>query len=259
MGAFSVSDEMRIEDIDRVRWVRFDRPEKRNAFRIEDVEAIREAVNAAPEDCACIVFAGENGHFAAGADVSDFSAASMGKLEVGEDSVGQKMIREVRTCQRPTVAAIEGYCVGLAMVLATVCDIRVAGKTARFSMPEVKIGLPVIGDSGLFAQYVGLARAKEMLLTGGWYSAEQMDQWGYLNRLTDEGGAVAAAQEFANVFRELPPRTLAAQKRIFEAWLQLPLRDAHRISILEYAVTVAHPETAAWIDGYKAKRASMKP
>jgi enoyl-CoA hydratase/3-hydroxyacyl-CoA dehydrogenase len=250
---------MKIEDINRVRWIRFDRPEKRNALRFEDVGAIREAVGAAPEDCACIVFTGENGHFAAGADVSGFSAASMGKLEVSEDSIGQKMIREVRTCERPTVAAIEGYCVGLAMALSAVCDIRVASKTARFSMPEVKIGLPVIGDSGLFAQYVGLARAKEMLLTGGWYSAEQMDQWGYLNRLTEEGGAVSAAKEFAEVFRELPRRTLAAQKRIFEAWLQLPPRDAHRVSILEYAVTVAHPETAAWIDGYKHKRVSKKP
>jgi len=253
-----MADKTIVEDIDRVRWIRFDRPDKRNALRIVDVEAIRAAVRDAPEDCACIVFTGANGHFAAGADVSSFSAASMGKLEVADESVGQKMMREVRTCQIPTIAAIEGYCVGLAMVLSAMCDIRVVSRTAKFSMPEVKIGIPVIGDSAIFAQYIGLSRSREMLLTGAFYSAEQMDRWGYINRLVDEGGAVAAAQEFIDIFRELPKRTLAAQKRIFEAWYQLPPRDAHRLSILEYAVTVAHPEVGAWIDAFKAKRAKGK-
>jgi len=249
-----MAGETRVEDIGGVRWVRFDRPDKRNALRIEDVEAIRAAVRDAPADCTCIVFTGENGHFAAGADVSSFSAASMGKLEVADESVGQKMIREVRTCQRPTIAAIEGYCVGLAMVLSAMCDIRVVSKTAKFSMPEVKIGIPVIGDSAIFAQYIGLARSREMLLTGAFYSAEQMERWGFINRLVDEGGAVAAAQEFIDLFRELPPRTVAAQKRIFEAWYQMPPRDAHRLSILEYAVTVAHPETGEWIDQFTSRR-----
>jgi len=249
-----MSDATTVQDIDNVRWVRFDRPKKRNALRVEDVEVARAAVNDAPDDCRCIVFSGANGDFSAGADVTSFSGASMGKLEVSVASPGQQLLQDVRTCQRPTVAAIEGYCVGIAMDLTAVCDIRVASRSARFSMPEVKIGLPVIGDASLFERYIGLARAKEMLLTGGWYSAEQMNSWGYLNQLTDVGGADDAAGVYAKQLCSLPPRTVAAQKRIFEAWLQLPHREAHRVSVLEYAVTVAHPETAEWIERFQASR-----
>ncbi|HYZ48524.1 MAG TPA: enoyl-CoA hydratase/isomerase family protein [Sphingomonas sp.] len=253
-----MADKTIVEDINRVRWIRFDRPEKRNALRIEDVEMIRTAIREAPAGTACIVFTGENGHFAAGADVTSFSAASMGKLEIADESVGQKMMREVRTAQVPTIAAIEGYCVGLAMVISAMCDIRVVSRTAKFSMPELKIGIPVIGDSGIFAQYIGMARARELLLTGAFYSAEQLDSWGYINRLVDEGTAQQAVEEFTNIFRDLPVRTLQAQKRIFEAWYQMPPRDAHRLSILEYAATVAHPEVGEWIDQFKATRAAAK-
>jgi enoyl-CoA hydratase len=245
-----------VEDRDGVRRVRFDRPAKRNALTLDDIAIIRAAITDLPDTVRCIVFSGSEGHFSAGADVTGFQGqAGAGRLEVAHESPGQRMLGELRTCQVPTVAAIEGYCVGIAMDITAVCDIRVASRTVRFSMPEIKIGLPVIGDAGLFQQYVGLARAKEMLLTGRFYSAEEMNDWGYLNRLTDPGQAESEADVYAAEFCALPPRTLAAQKRIFEAWLQLPPREASRVSILEYAVTVAHPDTAAWIEGYRAKAA----
>ena len=243
-----------VTDVDGVRWVRFNRPEKRNALTLDDIATISDAVLGLPADVRCIVFAGSEGHFSAGADVTSFSGQSgAGRLEVASESPGQRLLGDLRTCQVPTIAAIEGYCVGIAMDITAVCDIRVASTTARFSMPEVKIGLPVIGDAGLFERYVGLARAKEMLLTGRFYSAQQMSDWGYLNQLVDEGSAEAEAEVYAKEFCGLPPRTLAAQKRIFEAWLQLPARDASRVSILEYAVTVAHPDTAEWISNYKTR------
>ena len=243
----------RVEDIDGVRWIRFNRPEKRNALAIDDIGVIRDALRERPQECRCIVFTGSDGHFSAGADVTGIKApGGAGRLEVADESPGQRMLAELRTCQVPTVAAIEGYCVGIAMDITAVCDIRVASRTARFSMPEIKIGLPVIGDAGLFQQYFGLARAKEMLMTGRWYSAEDLNAWGYLNRLTEAGGAEREAAVYAAEFCALPPRTLAAQKRIFEAWLQLPPRDASRVSILEYAVTVAHPETTAWVEQYRS-------
>lgn len=242
-----------VEDREGARWIRFNRPEKRNALRAQDVDAIRDAVNGAPRESVSIVFSGTGGDFSAGADISGFqSVPKESALDVSGDSVGQRFLQEVRACQRPTIAAIEGYCVGLAMDLSAVCDIRVASTSARFSMPEAKIGLPVIGEASLFQQYVGLARAKEMLLTGRTYTAEQLDRWGYLNQLTAIGAAEDAALVYVKEFRSLPPRTLAAQKRIFEAWLQLPHREAGRASILEYAVTVAHPETREWIEQYRA-------
>jgi enoyl-CoA hydratase/carnithine racemase len=242
-----------VEDTDGVRWIRFNRPEKRNALGLDDIAIIREAIGNRTDECRCIVFTGSHGHFSAGADVSGFKGQSgAGRLEVAQESPGQRMLTELRTLQVPTVAAIEGYCVGIAMDITAVCDIRVASTSARFSMPEVKIGLPVIGDAGLFQQYIGLARAKELLMTGRWCSAEEMYAWGYLNRLTPVDEAEGEAATFAAGFCRLSPRTLAAQKRIFEAWLQLPPREASRVSILEYAVTVAHPDTAAWIEKYRS-------
>jgi enoyl-CoA hydratase/carnithine racemase len=170
-----------IEDHAGVRIIRFNRPEKRNALRLEDVQAIRAAVSDAATSCSCVVFTGTGGHFSAGADISRLKEQKKDQheenaaLDPAAASPGQLMLDEVRTCQCPTVAAVEGYCVGIAMDLTAVCDIRVAAEDARFAMPEVKIGIPVIGDAGLFARHFGLDRAKEMLLTGRWYSARQLD------------------------------------------------------------------------------------
>jgi enoyl-CoA hydratase/carnithine racemase len=247
-----------IEDHAGVRIVRFNRPEKRNALRLEDVQAIRAAVSDAGTSCSCIVFTGSGGHFSAGADISRLKEQEKDQreenaaLDPAAASPGQLMLDEVRTCQCPTVAAVEGYCVGIAMDLTAVCDIRVAAEDARFAMPEVKIGIPVIGDAGLFARHFGLARAKEMLLTGRWYSARQLDNWGYINQLTGPGEAEDAALAYAKEFCGLPARALAAQKRIFEAWLQLPHREAARVSMLEYAITAAHPDTRDWITRYRS-------
>ncbi|GAB7007481.1 enoyl-CoA hydratase/isomerase family protein [Nocardioides sp. AN3] len=248
-----------VVDVDGARWIRFNRPEKRNALTLDDVATIRGAIVDLPRDVRCIVFAGSGGHFSAGADVAAFQGESgAGRLEVAASSVGQQMLTELRTCQVPTIAAIEGYCVGIAMDITAVCDLRVASTTALFSMPEVKIGLPVVGDAALFERYMGLTRAKEMLLTGRFYPARDMWHWGYLNQLTEPDCAETEASTYVEEFRALPPRTLAAQKRIFEAWLQLPHRDAARMSILEYAVTVAHPETSEWIATYKTSSAQRR-
>lgn len=85
----------------------------------------------------------------------------------------------IRQALIPTVCAVNGYCLGGAMELAMVCDVRVAARSARFGMPEIKVGIPSVLDAALLQQHVGLSRAKEMLLTGDLYGAETLEQWGF--------------------------------------------------------------------------------
>ncbi len=161
-------------DEDHVRWIRLDRPGKLNALRDEDVEAVIEAVEHRPPDTEVVVFEGANGNFSAGVYIENFSGFDQ-ESSMRHIRLMAQFLATVRSVTVPTIAAIEGYCIGLAFDLSLVCDFRVATEAAKFSMPEINVGMPCVMDISILQQHIGLTRAKEMLLTGGMYSAQALD------------------------------------------------------------------------------------
>src|SRR5207248_809584 len=144
-----------------VRWITFDRPEALNALRLEDFDAIGAAVRGTPDEVRTVVFAGAGDRaFSAGVHVDTFLTAAPGD--------GRRIITHVADCLRavrlsplPTIAMVNGYCLGAAFELALACDLRIAGEDARFGLPEVKLGIPSVVEAALLPAYVGLAKAKE--------------------------------------------------------------------------------------------------
>ncbi len=244
-------------DDDRVRWIRLDRPGKVNALRDEDVEAVIEAVENRRVDTEVIVFEGANANFSAGVYIENFSGFDQAS-SLAHIRLMAKFLSTVRSVTVPTVAAIEGYCVGLAFDLSLVCDFRVATEAAKFSMPEINVGMPCVMDISILQQHIGLTRAKEMLLTGGMYSAQKMDDWGFLNRVVAPGSAHAAGDDLARSLLGKSPTAVASQKRLFEVWLQLPHKDGVEVSLMEFSLNFAEPRTQAWVSAYRAKMAAAK-
>ena len=76
------------------------------------------------------------------------------------------MLNTVRMAPLPTIAGINGGCIGAGLELAAACDLRIAVNTAKFGLPEIKVGIPSALDAALLQQYLGLARAKEMMILG---------------------------------------------------------------------------------------------
>ena len=248
MSIVSVSDK------GRIRWIRLDRPGKVNALRDEDVEAVIHAVEHRPADTEVLVFEGGNGNFSAGVYIENFSGFDQ-ESSLTHIRLMAKFLATVRSAPVPTIAAIEGYCIGLAFDLALVCDFRIAGESATFSMPEINVGMPCVMDISILQQHIGLTRAKEMLLTGGRYPARTLDQWGFLNRVVQTGEAHEAASALAASLLGKSPTAVASQMRLFEVWLQMPHREGVEVSLMEFSLNFADPRTQAWVSAYRAKMA----
>jgi enoyl-CoA hydratase/carnithine racemase len=147
---------------------------------------------------------------------------------------------------------VNGYCLGAGFELALACDLRVSTSESQFGLPEVKVGIPSVVDAALLPEHVGLARAKEIILTGDLYPAAVLDQWGLLNRVVPaERLPVETAELLARVTRHTRV-VLQSQKRLFEIWQNRALTDAIDASVDEFAEVFADPQTQEQIHRYRA-------
>jgi enoyl-CoA hydratase len=207
---------LRTEDAKGVRWILFDRPEASNALRRANIARARALVEEASRSLDAVAFRGVGARsFSAGLHVEEFVGLTpAGARELIRDL--KALLESVRRAPIPTVCAVNGHCLGGAMELAMVCDVRVASENAVFGMPEIKVGIPSVLDAALLQQHVGLTKAKEMLLTGDLYGAEEMNRYGFLNRLVEPN---RLNEEAALMLERMIPHSataLAAQKRLFE-------------------------------------------
>jgi enoyl-CoA hydratase/carnithine racemase len=249
---------VQVHDEGAIRWVTFDRPRKLNAFKDEDLEAVIGALEAIPAQIEVVAFQGAGGNFSAGVYVEQFSGFDLNSSTKHIQLVA-RFLKAIRSLPLPTLGAIEGYCVGLAFDVALVCDVRIVSAEAKFSMPELNVGMPCVMDISLLQQHIGITRAKEMLLTGAFYSAAQMEEWGFINRVVSSGTAHDAAVEFASrLLVGKSPTAVASQKRLFEAWLQYPHEQGVEVSLMEFGMNFANPDTQAWVSRYRAQMAAKK-
>lgn len=247
-----------VEDEGAIRWITFDRPGKMNALRDEDLLAVTASLNSLPDTIEAVVFQGAHGNFSAGMYVGEFSGYDLPK-SMAHIRIGANFLKTIRALPVPTIAAIEGYCVGLAFDVSLVCDFRIVSDQSSFSMPEIKLGMPCVMDISLLQQHIGITRAKEMLLTGSFYPAKVMDEWGFINRVVPAGTVHEAAESFAQEHLvDRSPYAMASQKRLFETWLHHTHSDGVEISLMEYGMNFADPDTQGWISKYRAAMADKK-
>jgi enoyl-CoA hydratase len=115
---------------------------------------------------------------------------------------------------KPVIAAIEGWCVAGGIELAAWCDLRIAGRSARFGCLERRWGVPLI-DGGTYRlpQIVGLGRALDLILTGRQFGTEEADRIGFVNRVVDDGTALDGALELAEQLASFPWTGLVNDRR----------------------------------------------
>jgi enoyl-CoA hydratase len=173
--------------------VTIDRPAKRNALNVEITEGIDAALHELEDDPElwCGVLTGGDKVFSAGADL----AGGPGEPTERGGLVG--LITRQRP--KPLIAAVEGYALGGGMELVLCCDMVVASKEAEFGLPEVKRGLmPDFGGAFRVARALPVNVAREMLLTAQNLGAERAERLGFVNLVTDPGGALAGALDLAD-------------------------------------------------------------
>jgi enoyl-CoA hydratase len=191
-----------------VATITVNRPEKRNALNAALIGELGEAFARVAADAAVrgliLTGAGDKA-FVAGADIAEIAALS--PAEAREYAVrGQRVLRQLETMGKPSVAAVNGYALGGGLELAMACTVRFAAEGAQLGQPEVRLGIPPgYGGTQRLPRLVGRGRALEMLLSGEAVSAEEALRIGLVNRVTPRESLMALSREWlAKVLANAP-------------------------------------------------------
>jgi enoyl-CoA hydratase/carnithine racemase len=209
-----------IEDRGAVRHIVLNRPEKRNAFNGELIEAAGHAFeDAAADDSVRVVVVRGNGPmFSSGMDLGSLKDVSQ----------SPENLREFRTpilgwwnlleeMPKPTIVQIHGACIGGAMELALAADLRVMAEDAVAAILEVKIGLiPDVGGCSRLPAVVGVGRAKELIMTGRFLGAEEALQIGFANRIAPADELEATTQALCDELLAAAPIAIALAKSVID-------------------------------------------
>lgn len=189
----------------------------RNALSPEFYAAVTAALQdaAADPNVGAIVLTGEGGHFCAGGDLRQLAKRRELPLEERRAKLEglHNLIRSVRDCPKPIVAAVEGAAAGAGLSLALACDMLVAARDAVFSVAYVKVGLtPDGGATAFLAEFVSRQVLTELCLTGERLSGERLHALGAVNRLAEPGQALADAVALAVQIATGPDQAMARIK-----------------------------------------------
>jgi enoyl-CoA hydratase/carnithine racemase len=195
--------ETRIED--HVAVCVLNRPEARNALSPELMEDLGGQIERFDTDAEvrCIVIAGSDEVFAAGADIR---ALAEREFQDALFHPASRFWRRIAECRTPMVAAVSGFALGGGCELALICDLIVASETAEFGLPEITLGIiPGGGGTQRIARAVGKQRAMELVLTGRRFDAHEAARMGIVNQVTGKRDWMEAALELARRIAKRPP------------------------------------------------------
>ena len=232
--------------------VTLNRPKQLNALSEELMEELVARLVELDRDDAirCIVLAGSERAFAAGADIGEMAEASAVDMLYARRVERWDAIRKLWT---PLVAAVSGFCLGGGTELAMSCDLIVASETARFGQPETSLGIiPGAGGTQRLARAVGKAKAMDVVLSGRFLDAREAERAGLVSRVV---APEAWLEEAKVVAREIASRGPVAQRlakeavnRAFESTLELGLEHERRLLYLAFASEDAREGLTAFRD-----------
>ncbi|MEA3423685.1 MAG: enoyl-CoA hydratase-related protein [Bacillota bacterium] len=174
-----------LEKEENVLKVKIDRPNNLNALNSEVLKELDQLLNEieSDEDVYVSVFTGEGKAFIAGADIDEMKEFDFNEA-VKFSEIGQRVFLKLEEMSKPTIAAINGYCLGGGNEFALSCDIRIASEKAKFGQPEVTLGItPGFAGTQRLAKLVGVSAAKEIVFTGGIYDAEHAKSIGLVSKV----------------------------------------------------------------------------
>jgi enoyl-CoA hydratase/carnithine racemase len=204
-----------------VATITLNRPEKKNPLTFESYAELRDTFHALRFDdqVKTVVVTGAGGNFSSGGDVFEIiePLTQMGASELHAfTTMTGDLVKEMRACPQPVIAAVEGICAGAGAIMAMASDIRIAGAGAKVAFLFNRVGLAGcdMGACAMLPRIIGQGRASELLYTGRFMSAEEGERWGFFNSLADKGGALAAATAMAGQLNQGPTYANGVTKRM---------------------------------------------
>ena len=246
---------------DKVATITLNRPERKNPLTFESYAELRDtfrALNDAP-DVRAVVIAGAGGNFCSGGDVHEIIGplTKMDRTGLIEfTTMTGDLVRAMRGCPQPIVAAVEGVCAGAGAIVAMASDLRIAARDAKTAFLFTRVGLSGadMGACAILPRIIGHGRAAELLFTGRSMSAEEGLAWGFWNRLSDD--PLAEARALAGELASGPSYAHAVTKRQLDAEWHVPIDEA---IAMEAEAQADCMETKDFRRAYEAFAAKRRP
>jgi 2-(1,2-epoxy-1,2-dihydrophenyl)acetyl-CoA isomerase len=236
------------------------RPEALNALNLKATQGLRTEVEAAGRDpeVGAIVLTGTGRAFCAGADLKDVNArAQAGDNDLGADlrTNYTPMIRAIRACPKPVIAALNGTAAGAGLSLALACDLRLAAAGAQLIVVFVRVGLvPDAGSLFFLTRMLGLSKATELAITGDPLSADDALRLGLVMAVVPPDQLMAEAMERARQLAGGPRQTYALIKRGMERALSLDLEQTLELESQLQGLAAETPDAQEAIRAFLEKR-----
>jgi enoyl-CoA hydratase/carnithine racemase len=264
-GSAAFTEEWKYFDValeDGVATVTFSRPDKLNALTFDVYADLRDLLGELPHrgDARVLVLTGEGRGFCSGGDVEEI----IGELQVmsaGEllefTRMSGAVVKAMRDCPLPIVAAVNGVAAGAGSVLALASDFRLVARSAKFSFLFTRVGLAGadMGAAYLLPRLVGLGRATELLVLGEAVTAERAVEIGLATELVDDGELATATSALGRRLADGPALAYATTKVLLTRELDLDLGGAIEMEALAQALLMKSDDFgefyAAWSEGRK--------
>lgn len=213
------TDKMAAHKDKHVGWITFNNPARHNAVSLEMWQGLADIANdfARDDDIRVVVVHGAGGKaFVSGADISEF-AEQRDSAEATQryDAVAQEGMQALKNLNKPTLAMIQGYCIGGGVAVALNCDIRIAADHSRFAVPAAKLGLGYEFDGvRKLVDVVGPSFAQEIFFTARQFTAPEALAMGLINRMVPQEELLAYVTHYADTIAANAPLTVASIKTI---------------------------------------------
>jgi len=247
---------LKVERYDGVVLVRLHRPQVLNALSSELLGELLDVVRplASDEEVGCVVLTGSERAFAAGADIKEMAGKSAGDM-VAEDYFGAW--EEFADLAVPKVAAVNGVALGGGCELAMMCDLVIAGESARFGQPEIKLGvIPGIGGTQRLTRLVGRAKAMDLVLTGRTMDAREAESAGLVSRVVPDDRTLPEALQAAATIASHSRIAVRTARDCVDRALETGLRDGIRYERRAFHGLFATDDQTEGMAAFLEKRAA---
>ena len=243
---------------DRIATITLTDPERRNAMslpmREECLDALHTLEDSGQADCVILTGDGPKA-FSAGADINALKERSVvGELS-SKAALRRELPRLLETMRLPTLACINGYCLGAGLEIALACTIRIAARSARLGLPEINLGvIPGSGGTQRLTRMVGLGKAMEMITLGEPITADDAHAIGLVNAVHEDAGLLDAGREICRKWQAKGPLSLMVARDAV-----LASQDADLTTGIEYerklfALCLASGERDEGVSAFLGKR-----
>jgi len=251
----------KLEIKDRIATITINRPERKNPLTFESYAELRDYFRdlVYRDDIKAVVLTGAGANFSSGGDVHEI-IGPLTKMEMPELLAFTRMtgdlIKAMRGCPQPIIAAIDGICVGAGAIMAMASDIRFGTASAKTAFLFTRVGLAGcdMGACAILPRIIGQGRASDLLYSGRNMSAEEGERWGYFNRLCDSESLLDEATAYASMLASGPTFAHAMTKTMLHQEWNMSIDQAIESEAQAQAICMKTEDFKRAYDAFSNKK-----